>query len=262
MITKIAAVLSVGILLFLGGCLQMGKPEPILTVAVTPDAGHPPFEISVVAVCSEGDGAYLLNLPNETLESETGKFTAMVDTWPFPLSVTWIGEAGTKTEELKLKLINERPVAHYLSFSRADYRSKTIIDLRFRASGCAGGAPETLLGIEDPDYTAGGFSTENDNFLYRVEVYDKDTGIQETVYDESGQPLARGEYTATAIFYWFPGWVQISPPFPFKSCAPIPPEVTPESGEGTPKEIHVYVKEFGSEYHWLYEVKMAGGPCA
>jgi len=237
MITKIAAILSVGILLFLGGCLQMGKPEPILTVAVTPDAGHPPFEISVVAVCSGGDGTYMLNLPNETLESETGKFTATVDTWPFPLSVTWVGEAGTKTEELKLRLINERPVAHYLSFSRADYRSKTIIDLRFRASGCVGGAPETLLGIEDPDYTAGGFSTENDNFLYRVEVYDKDTGIQETVYDES-------------------------PPFPFKSCAPIPPEVTPESGEGTPKEIHVYVKEFGSEYHWLYEVKMVGGPCA
>jgi len=258
----LGGVAMIGVLVLIAGCGIMGN-APQLTLAVSPQAGHPPYTVNIAAACSVPGGSYIFNPPvGDAIESQTGSFTAVVDTWPYDASVTWTDGDRVVTQPIELGLINERPVAHNLPFARAEYRTRTLIDLRYRQQGCYNGGPVTYTGIEDPDYTAGGFSDQNDDFLYRVEVYDKASGDQETVYTQDGQALAWGEYVPTPVFYWFPGWTQIHPPYPLDlaSCVPNPPPAD-DPGATITKAIHVWVKEFGAEYHWVYEVEMTGGPC-
>ena len=250
-----------GVLLLLAalyGCTLV-PTGPTLTVAVSPEKGHPPFTINVAAACSENDGTYYFRANGKApIESASGSFQVVVDTWPYTATVAWVKDDRSIVKPISLSLVNKPPTAHDLWLdSPIFYLQKETIDLRYREAGCRNGNPLRYFGIEDPDYTAHGYSDKNDHFLYRVVVYDKKTGAQETVYDSGGHALPAGEYRSQPIFYWFPGWTKIMAPFPLAKPATVEPGDEPVSI----KLIDVYVKEFGELYRWRYEATVHGGPC-
>jgi len=247
-------------LLALHGCGLIPANEPTLTVTISPAAGHPPFNIAIAAVCSEPDGAYTFTPPDgDPVSSPVGQFKAEVNTYPYKGAITWTDGERTVSESIRVGLVNKRPVAHDLNLvpSSPKLLQKEIIDLSYRAKGCENGNPQHYFGIEDPDYTQDGFSTDNDHFLYRVEVHDKDSGEQETVFDSDGRPLPAGEFRADPRFIWFPGWTKIYPPFPVGPLCSVNPSPTNPPGSGSIiKVVRVTVKEWGSNYAWEYEVEV------
>ncbi|MEA3298113.1 MAG: hypothetical protein U9Q31_01215 [Chloroflexota bacterium] len=238
----------------LNSCITVYSPElPELTIVVTPDEGHPPFQIAIAAACAEPNGEYTLIVNGESIEtSSEGRFTALVDDWPWEASVEWVNETVVVEKAIPVTLINERPIAHDLNMTPAEPHQyeKALIDLRYLERGCKNGAPVSLVGVEDPDFAKDEYSIENDNFTYHVEVFDATTGDQETVFKENGVLLAPDEFTSSPFFIWFSDWSFWKPPYPFQitsSNAQLGCEI--DTGE---KLIHVYVREFGNVYHWVY----------
>ena len=256
------------ILITLSGCFSQSAAT--LVVTATPSGGHPPFITMIKAVASKEGGTYtLMEDGQQPVTSSDGAFAVNVTTWPYKGSIVW--ENGTTVVEsaVKLTLINKGPFAHDLAlFPGAPEKGQgEIIDLRYLEQGCHNGTPMSYSGIEDPDYTASGYSMQNDKFAYHVEVYDKNTGKQETIYKMDRSVLGRDEYTTSPYFKWFVGWSGTKPPFPFppqsllSECDPIPiPPVPIEHGHD--KVVNVYVKEFGNTYHWVYTIATIGASCS
>ena len=251
------SLVGLGLLLALvaiHGC-TIAPNNPTLTVTVSPDKGHPPFDIAIAAVCSESGGTFTFKPPDgEAVESTTGSFKATVKDYPYNGTISWTDGERTVSQPIRVGLVNKEPVAHDLSITPGPirYLQKEVIDLSYREAGCHNGTPVKYYGIEDPDYTGNGYSVENDNFQYRVEIYDKATGKQETVYDYNGDPLPAGEFRSDPRFIWFPGWTEIYPPFPLQQMSVQLEEDPP----GT-KIIHVIVREWGAGYSWEYKVVMS-----
>ena len=249
-ILVLLAVLSMA----LGGCSLISNP-PTLSVAVDPPAGHPPFDITITATCSEDGGVYVLEEDGkDPVESTEGVFKSRVTTWPYIARVVWRKGEKTVSEPVKVSLVNRRPVAHGLWTSEPyHYHALIRFDLRYLERGCESttGKPDFYTGIEDPDYTADGYSPDNDGFEYRIEVKDVDTGKYESVFYGPDRELLRpGQYISSPIFYWFVGWDGNEPLMPYRVWSP---QCGPPAQEMT-KEVHVYVKEFGSAYHWVYTI--------
>ena len=253
-------------LLLVNSCM---KPEPILTVTAPPNAGHPPFQTTITTACSIEGGAFTLSEQGKQPVSSTeGTFNVLIEGWPYKATIEWTDGNNVAESAVKLALINKRPVAHDLALSPGTLQEGqgVWIDLRYLEQGCINGAVMRHSGMEDPDYTGTGYSMENDGFTYHVEIYDESTGRQETVYKADGTVLGRNEYSADPFFKWFIGWSQAIPPYPFQpkdvKCTPTPvlPDPTPDPDHR--KLIHVYVKEWGTAYHWVYTVETTGGGCS
>lgn len=223
-----------------------------LTIAVSPDSGHPPFDISIAAACSESGGTYTLSVNGVTIELPDGRFSGTIYTWPWTATVIWTGEGKTVEGKVEVTLENAKPVAHSLWFLSTDFSDREIvpIDLRYTQHGCSGRGGELLkTGIEDPDYTANGPSQENDNFLYRVEVIDAVTGVRESIfYGPDRTVLFPGDYVSTTAFTWIVNYFAYTAPFPFSTEGGV------SLTEKREKYIHVYVREWGIDYHWVYSV--------
>jgi len=240
------------VLLALSSCM---KPLPILTVTTDPTSIHPPGGVIIEAVCSQEGGTYTLSVEgDDPIESTEGVFAVTVDDWPWHAAVVWTDGDSVAESAVKLTLKNERPMAHALTLSPASLLTGqgVWIDLRYLMQGCINGTPQRISGIEDPDYTADGYSIENDGFTYHVEIFDKDTGKQETIYKPDRTVLGHDEYTISPYFKWFVDRKEETPPFPFSSMS---------EGQAI-KLIHVYVKEWGNAYHWVYEVSAGVAGCS
>lgn len=252
-------LISLGLLLALAaihGC-SLAPNNPTLMVTVSPDKGHPPFDIAIAAVCSESGGTFTFEPPHgEAIESNTGSFKATVNDYPYNGTISWTDGERTVSQPIRVGLVNKEPVAHNLLIAPEpiQYLQEEGIDLSYRGTGCQNGNPTEYYGIEDPDYTTNGYSPKNDNFQYRVEIHDKDTGKQETVYDHNGDPLPAGEFRSDPHFTWFPGWTKIYPPFPLQ-----PMSIEPE--HSSTKVIRIIVREWSVDYAWEYEVTITGEKC-
>ena len=250
------------------GC-TLAPNNPTLMVTVSPDKGHPPFNIAIAAACSESGGTFTFTPPDgEPVESNTGSFKATVNDYPYNGTINWTDGERTVSRSITVGLVNKKPIAHNLSITphgsaqysgkemeTVRYLEKEIIDLGYHKTGCPNGDPSQSLqyyGIEDPDYTQNGYSAKNDHFQYRVEIHDEDTGKQETVFDSTGDPLPAGEFRSDPRFTWFPGWTKTYPPFPLQSMSAGLEEDPP----GT-KIIHIIVREWGAGYSWEYKVVMS-----
>lgn len=251
-------------LLALNGC-GLVPQEQTLLITVSPPSGHPPFDISIAAACSQSGGKYSLIIGGQDPIESNGSFTATVDAWPWKARVVWSDGDTVIEEPVIVTLQNERPVAHNLSiFPGSPITGQgEWIDLRYLEQGCGNGMPARISGFEDPDYTADGYSIENDGFTYHIEIYDKETGKQETVYKPDRTVLGPDEYTVYPYFKWFVDWSYWEPPYPFSpmSCVPTPTPIVPIGDATREKRIEVTVKEWGSEYRWVYTVLTAEGSC-
>ena len=247
------------------GC-TLGPSSPTLSVTISPKAGHPPFRITIAAACSATGGTYTFKPPDgDAIESTTGQFTAIVGTYPYHGTVTWTDGKRTVSQSISVGLVNRDPVAHDLALTPTplQYLQLELIDLSYREAGCHNGLPVRYFGIEDPDYTAEGYSDKNDHFLYRIEVHDEETGDLETVYDTDGNPLPAGEFRRDPRFRWFPGWSKIYPPFPLNIMCGAPslsPGPTQTPGHTAIKVVRVIVKEWGVNYTWDYKATIVGVP--
>ena len=242
---KLSIVVALAALLVLGGCTLFQPPT--LVVKTDPQGGHPPFAIAITAACSRTGGAYTLTEPGKPpVESSTGLFATIVTTYPYKGIITWTDGKQTISEPVRVKLVNKPPVAHGLFLSPNSFQNgeKVTIDLRYLALGCHNGTPMRYTGIEDPDYTQDGYSTQNDYFKYYVEVFDAQ-GNQETVFKPDGVALTKNEYVSNPTFVWFVGWQKKESPYPLSpQCASSP--------SSWPKYVHVFVEEWGERYHWVY----------
>ena len=263
---RLMVFLVIGMVLFaLYGC-SVGGDSPLLTVAISPPSGHPPFTMVINAACSVSDGTYTLDVPGHTpVLSTDGSFTAMVNTAPWRATLSWTDGNTVVNKPIVARIENKRPVAHDLSFTPAPLfiGQGEIIDLRYREAGCKNGTALRYFGIEDPDYTVNGYSAENDHFTYHVDVYDDITGARETVFKQDRTFLDADEFTASPKFKWFVGWSGLIPPFQFSPmvCGPDPIQqpISGGSDQVIAKRIEVTVKEFGNTYRWVYHVTNKGG---
>ena len=268
------SLFSMGILLALlcvNSC--MTPVPPALTIAVSPDSGHPPFQVIIAAACSEEGGTYTLFVEGENpVGSIEGAFSATVDDWPWKAVITWSDETGAFSEvPVVVSLENATPIAHQLFTVPNVYafRSVTLIDLRYRPVGCVAlGEPDFYVGIEDPDYTGDGFSMENDGFEYNVEIIDVASGTKESVFYGPNRTLMMpGEYVVNPMFNWIVGYSGYVAPFPFATpsavsslgCGIENPALTPAATSA--KQIRVSVKEWGSIRRWEYMVFAGAAGC-
>lgn len=250
----------------------MAPMTPTLTIAVSPNSGHPPFNVMIAAAYPQKGGVYTLNVEGEDpVESTEGVFTTTVDGWPWNAKVVWSDETGGFSEApVVVKLENETPVAHglYTVPGTYDYHQLVLIDLRYMQKGCIGsGEPEFYTGIEDPDFTGDGYSLENDGFTYNVKIIDVASGRREAVFYGPNRTLMGDEYVECPIFYWFVGYSGAAPIIPYQVWSPMgcnpTPVPGPEPGQGTvEKKIHVYVKEFGTARHWVYTLFATASGCS
>ena len=244
-------------LMCLHGCF-VAPINPSLTVSVSPDKGHPPFDITIAVACSKEGGTYTLNVKGkEPVESNEGAFTATIIDWPWRAAVTWVDELGGFSEApVVVKLENEIPVAHGFHIPETcAYHQLVVIDLRYRPIGCtSSGVPEFYNGIEDPDYTNDGYSMENDGFTYNVQIFNVASGRRESVFYGPNRILMGDEYVENPIFYWFVTYSGAEPIIPYPVWSPAG-EVKSE------KAVHVYVMEFGTVRHWVYTVFATPSGC-
>lgn len=272
---KTTAILGILLLLSLAGCtlFQEIGPAPVLTATANPDSGHPPFKTTITAVCSEEDGIYILAATEEdSMESNTGVFTVVIEDWPWKGVVTWTDGEGTVLEAtVPLGLENKIPVAHSLWTVPRNYedRALILIDLRYLEHGCVAstGKPEFVSGFEDPDYTGDGYSMENDGFTYHVEIEDMATGEFESVFYGPDRTLMGDEYVDTLIFYWFVNHTGEEPLYQYGVWSPLGcpynPSPSPGEDEATAgKRVHIYVREWSEIRHWFYDITASEPRCA
>jgi len=269
---QVARLMIFGLLLAcLYGCYA--PPAVVLVVEVSPDSGRPPFEVTVT-VTDMGEGTYTYEISGqEAVESTEAVFTTLVDRYPWKVRVTWTDGAGGFSEATAtVGLENEIPVAHGLWTVPNNYsdRGLILIDLRYLEHGCRNGTALSYTGFEDPDYTAGGYSMENDAFTYHVEVEDVATGQRESIFYGPDRTLMRDEYVSGSIFYWFVNWSVVwdrDPPYPYPVWSPMvcpcpTPDPEPGAAATIEKRIYVSVREFGATRRWVYTVFAAAPGCS
>lgn len=250
-------------LLCLSGCFSIS--EPMLALAISPNSGHPPFDITIAAACSLGGGLYTLVVDeNSVAQSENGAFVTTIATWPWRGKVVWTNEDGVLLEKaIAIALENEAPIPHGLWTQPNTYfdNSLILVDLRHLPHGCLNGAVLTYTGFEDP---------ENDRLKYRVEVEDMATGVFESVfYGPDRTLMGRTGFVDDPIFYWFVNYVGGDAFYQYFVWSPLECELIPNptptpilEGATVEKRIHIYVQEeWGTVTHWAYPILTAAPGC-
>lgn len=116
---KRTAVLLVLCLIALSGCMKVTEP---LAVTVTPESGHPPFEVTITALAA-GVGTYTFqlfsdqfgDLPYDTITNTDGLIavTIYIDPRDWHVEVTWTdGNEFYGPVIVRVGLENEAPVIH------------------------------------------------------------------------------------------------------------------------------------------------------
>lgn len=248
--------------LCLSGCFSASTPT--LVVTASPNSGHPSFDLTIVAACSEKGGTYSLVVNGVIIDEATeGIFVTTINSWPWKGKIAWTDEAGVCLETpIVVALENESPIPHGLWTQPNTHldRELILVDLRYLEHGCLNGTALTYTGFEDP---------EGDKLEYRVEVEDVATGLFESVFcGPNRRIVGRSGFTENPIFYWFVNYRGGDALYPYVVWSPMGcnpnPSPPPMPGEATvEKRIHVYIREVecGTITHWAYLILAASPGC-
>ena len=199
-------------LLALNGCLiDLGSgvtpaPGNQLMVMVTPDSGHPPFEVTITAQ-DKGGGTYTFEPTGQAaVTSEDRSYETVVNEWPWECAVTWTDGDSVAKATVRVALVNEPPTIRqpWMAGSYGVPFWRTLLDFRFHGASC--GSP--AKGITDPE----GDDWEVTSITIQCEYNDEpDTlfypsifGIKEFYVDASSECNTIEVYPAAI---WYPGYV-------------------------------------------------------
>jgi len=240
-------------LICLYGCAVF-EAVPTLSIVVSPNAVHPPCDLTITAFCSQEGGRFTLAVEGEDpIESIEGVFAATIDVWPWKAIVIWTDGIAVAEAVVGVILENETVVPHGLWTTPNNYDDLglTLIDLRYLEHGCLNGTPVSYTGFEDPD---------GDSLKYRVEVEDR--GVFESVfYGDDRTLMGRTGFVDNPIFYWFVNYIGEIPIYQYGVWSPLGCQPAPSPGgeETREKRIHIYVLEVecNAVTHWAYDILTA-----
>jgi len=104
---RLAGVVLCGLLGCLVGCLS---PPPTLSVEISPEVGHVPFEAAIVAEAPRG--TFTFHLPEATIEQESGTLTVTVETLEWEATVVWTDGEYVITKSIEAFGSNARPLIY------------------------------------------------------------------------------------------------------------------------------------------------------
>lgn len=172
--------------LAISGCVRIVPPVPQISLTISPERGHPPFEVEVEATAMDG-GTYAFSLPGEVIEQDSNVLVCTVDSDPWTISVRWTSSDGVqRSATAAADVVNAPPLIRRPTVLPGagwflQPRVRTILDFNHRA-----GAGETS-GIYDPDGDA--WHIESVSVLCKEKH-----GLEDSVFRP---PLEPGTYQAT-----------------------------------------------------------------
>jgi len=146
------AVLLAGISALTACSFFSQSPLSSFWVKVSPDSGHPPFEVTITATAMVG-GQYTFDLPSGTVEQESNTLNAVVDRDPWEVRVLWSdGRDDPLEATCSVNVLNRGPKIRRPRLAPyADWylhpRERTLLDFNYYAGSMYGEA----TGIDDPE---------------------------------------------------------------------------------------------------------------
>lgn len=146
---RVATVLLLALLLGLVGCFRFDK-EPVLNAVISPEEGIVPYTAQIVATAPPG--TFTFDLPNSTIEQDSGSLEVLVDHINWTATVTWTDGETVKSAVVTARGTNARPIINPPRISGIpgrwylEPRQRTLIDFSFRPASLS--APRTGV-----DYT-------------------------------------------------------------------------------------------------------------
>ena len=198
----VAGLATIVLLMVLAGCTFF-QTSP-LQVVITAKYSHPVTRLGgfpVTLRVNGGTGKYTIDWGDGVInQSLSHLYTAPIKS-QYTITVT----SGGANKVLQLHIPNSAPVIYppFLVPSSPGLKSKTLIDLRYRQHGCHNGMPISVSGIRDPD---------GDKVSVIITI--TTNGVPDAIYNANRQPI-QGKLVPVGVYYWFPGWGQSTPPYPF-----------------------------------------------
>ena len=200
--TLVAGLLTIAILMVVAGCTFF-QTSPLHVAMITKYA-HPVTKLGgfpVTLRVDGGPGQYTVNWGDGVINQSLSHLYVAPIRSQYTITVT----SGSASKVLQLHVPNSAPVIYppFLVPSTPGLKSKTLIDLRYREHGCHNGMPVAVSGIRDPD---------GDKVSVIITI--TTNGVPDAVYNANRQPI-QGKLVPVGVYYWFPGWGQNTPPYPF-----------------------------------------------
>ncbi len=201
----------VAILAAIAGCTLFQVSTPLHVVALTKYV-HPVSSLGgfpVTLQVTGGSGQYTVDWGDGTIDHSLSHLYVP----PIQNQYIIVLKSGGMIKTTTIHVENNPPVIYppFVIPSKIEWKGKTLIDLRYREHGCHNGAPVSVTGIYDPD---------GDHVSLVIHILTG--GTEDTVFDENRQPI-NGKPVPVGVYYWFPGWQENTPPYPFSpQAAPVP----------------------------------------
>ena len=141
---RVATVLLLALLIGLVGCFQYDE-EPVLNAVISPEKGIVPYTAQIVATAPPG--TFTFDLPNSTIEQDTGSLEVLVDSINWTATVAWTDGETVKSVVVTARGTNARPIINPPRINGIpgrwylEPRERTLIDFSFRPASLS--APRT-----------------------------------------------------------------------------------------------------------------------
>ncbi len=197
-------ILILLLLAVIAGCTLFQGSSP-LHVAVVTKYSHPVDTLGgfpVLLKVDGGNGNYQVDWGDGTNSTALSHVYLPPIQSEYTITVT----SGGLVKTAQVHVINNPPVVYppFLTPSNPGWRGKILVDLRYRVHGCKKrGIPTSVSGIYDPD----------GDYVSLV-IHITTGGKEDTVFNENRQAI-NGKNIPVGVYYWFPGWSDPNPPYPF-----------------------------------------------
>ncbi|NIA03547.1 MAG: hypothetical protein GWP12_03305 [Nitrospirae bacterium] len=154
MISKriLLSILLIGTLLLTACSFFTVPPSSTIQVQLSPDSGHPPFEVTITVTDIAG-GHYTFKLPDRTIQQDSNTITAVVDSVPWNVTVICsTGDNNVLTGSCSANIVNRGPtimrprLAPYTDWFLHP-RERTLLDFNHHDNSMYGEG----TGIYDPE---------------------------------------------------------------------------------------------------------------